>query len=297
MSELPPDTRAFLEHSRSVHQPSADDRARVLTALRGRIVLPVPTTATTTSATTATTATAAKTAVTAAKAGLLATTASKVLVGALLVVSGGVAVGTYDRAVLPSREVALSRSPAASAPASAPAPTPPPPATVTARLPEVPPVEDAPVAAATTEPVAAPSVPPATSARSFRVPSPPALALSAGTPAPAASSAPDAPDAPPADAPVVSSATLAREVALLRAAEDSLRRGDARAAMASLDEHQRSFPDGALREERRATRALALCALGDGDRAAAEASALREEAPRSPYADRLRASCAGWPAR
>jgi hypothetical protein len=52
------------------------------------------------------------------------------------------------------------------------------------------------------------------------------------------------------------------DVALVRAAYQALRAGDATRSLTLLDEHARRFPASALAEERDATRVLALCNLG-----------------------------------
>jgi hypothetical protein len=66
-------------------------------------------------------------------------------------------------------------------------------------------------------------------------------------------------------------APLAREVALLDAAERAERRHDYGAALASLNEYARAFPDGALLAEAHVLRIGAL--LGNGDDAAAQGEA------------------------
>jgi hypothetical protein len=86
--------------------------------------------------------------------------------------------------------------------------------------------------------------------------------------------------------------TLEAETRLLREAEVSLRAGDAQRALALLDEHAARFAGGILQEERAAERILALCALGRTGEARAEVDRFLLERPRSPLADRVRASCA-----
>ncbi len=86
--------------------------------------------------------------------------------------------------------------------------------------------------------------------------------------------------------------TLEAETRLLREAEVSLRAGDAQRALALLDEHAARFGGGILQEERAAERILALCALGRTGEARAEVDRFLLERPRSPLADRVRASCA-----
>lgn len=89
--------------------------------------------------------------------------------------------------------------------------------------------------------------------------------------------------------------TLGQETALLRDAQAAMREGNAAAALQKLDSMASAYPDGVLREERRAARVLALCAAGEVDEARAEAQRFLREAPRSPVAERVRASCATTP--
>jgi hypothetical protein len=81
---------------------------------------------------------------------------------------------------------------------------------------------------------------------------------------------------------------LAQEVALLSRATSDLRAGRAGAALKSLDEHQRKFPNGMLTVERRAVRAQALCMLKRVNEGRAELSHL---APQSPAAGRAKQLC------
>jgi hypothetical protein len=108
-------------------------------------------------------------------------------------------------------------------------------------------------------PPAATTAPPAATTAPSALPTPvaarprPADVL----PSPAA-----APPAPPPRAP------LAHEIALLDAAERAERRHDHGAALATLNEYARAFPDGALLAEAQVLRIGAL--LGNGDDAAAQ---------------------------
>jgi hypothetical protein len=72
---------------------------------------------------------------------------------------------------------------------------------------------------------------------------------------------------------------LAQEVALLSRAATQLRSGQAAKALKVLDEHERRFPRGSLREERRAARAQAFCLLGQVDKARAELALLPAQSP------------------
>lgn len=97
------------------------------------------------------------------------------------------------------------------------------------------------------------------------------------------------PVVPPA--PVPRAASLAEELALLRDARAAARDDDPARSLALLDELDRRHPDGALHEERRAARVVALCASGDPS-AAAEAARFLHELPSSVHAARVRAACA-----
>ena len=127
-----------------------------------------------------------------------------------------------------------------------------------------------------------------------------ALAL-AHAPLPAVNEAPavvapepvPAVEPPPAPAVVqpASHSTLADETRRLDEARSALRTNPHN-ALELLDEWNAIRPNGELREERRAQRVAALCALGRIEGARLEADRLLAEAPRSPQADRVRASCA-----
>ena len=82
------------------------------------------------------------------------------------------------------------------------------------------------------------------------------------------------------------------ELGLLRTAQERLHMGAPAAALAILDEHARRFPDGTLVEERRASRILALCQLGDVARGRAEADQFIAQLPMSPFVERIRRACA-----
>jgi len=84
-------------------------------------------------------------------------------------------------------------------------------------------------------------------------------------------------------------------VALLRGARAALRGGDARRALALLDEHDSRFAGGALAEECAAERVQVLCALGRVEEARALSSRFVAAHPASPHAAAVRASC-GIPA-
>ncbi len=87
--------------------------------------------------------------------------------------------------------------------------------------------------------------------------------------------------------------TLAEELALLREAQLASRAGSLSRALELLNEHAARFPAGDLREERLVARINVLCSLGRIDDAREEAERFLAQAPQTPYASRVRASCAG----
>jgi hypothetical protein len=97
----------------------------------------------------------------------------------------------------------------------------------------------------------------------------------------------------PAAAPVES--PLARELRSLDDARSALGRGDASAALAELDRHDRAFPAGPLRTEARVLRAEALLARGDRAAARKIATELLARDPSGPQARRLRTIAEGAP--
>jgi hypothetical protein len=116
-------------------------------------------------------------------------------------------------------------------------------------------------------------------------PTPPeaATAATASSPAPVTHAAPSsrASNAP----------SIKQELELVRAAQHHLNRGEPQAALALLAEHAQKFPSGVLWEEREASRVFALCRMGNAADARALADAFVRRAPRSPFVDRVRASC------
>ncbi|HXI58135.1 MAG TPA: hypothetical protein VNO55_18845 [Polyangia bacterium] len=90
--------------------------------------------------------------------------------------------------------------------------------------------------------------------------------------------------------------SLRAETALLAGANAALRAGDVARGLALLDDYDRRFPGGALREETAATRIIARCQTGDGA-AATAARRFMEQHPSSPLSSRLSSSCLTEPAR
>ncbi|MCB9706436.1 MAG: hypothetical protein H6711_31610 [Myxococcales bacterium] len=111
----------------------------------------------------------------------------------------------------------------------------------------------------------------------------------------AASTEPDAIEAP-SPAPEAEEAApildLARELRLIRAAEEHLQAGRGDEALAALERHRREFPGGQLEPEREASRVTALCQQGRADEASARAQAFAERWPDSPLVARVRRVCA-----
>lgn len=113
-----------------------------------------------------------------------------------------------------------------------------------------------------------------------------------------------APEAAPLAAPVepnplratavksVAPPSIQSELALIRSAQKHLHRSEARAALALLAEHARRFPTGVLAQERDASRVSALCQAGDVTGARAQAERFLQRSPQSPFAERVRMSCA-----
>jgi hypothetical protein len=151
-----------------------------------------------------------------------------------------------------------------------------------------------------------PPSPSAVATLSASEPGPDAPAVVAGDPvalAPPASenAAPQAPaaavarTAPRHAAIAPAESTLEAETRLLQDAETRRRTGDGEGALALLAEHASRFPNGVLIEERAAARVFTLCDLGRWAEASREGEKFLQEAPRSPLAARVRASCARRP--
>jgi tetratricopeptide (TPR) repeat protein len=84
---------------------------------------------------------------------------------------------------------------------------------------------------------------------------------------------------------------IRQEVALLSKAQAELSRGRPQEALAALAEHAQRFPRGVLTEERVATRARTLCALGRTQEAQSELKRMQKLNPSSAYLARARESC------
>jgi hypothetical protein len=111
---------------------------------------------------------------------------------------------------------------------------------------------------------------------------------------PSAAPAVTVPSAKPAPTPLDSpkpGPQIGQEVALLSKAQAELSGGRASQALSALAEHAQRFPRGALAEERMATRARALCALGRMAEAEAELNRVERRNPGSAYLPRAREAC------
>jgi len=84
---------------------------------------------------------------------------------------------------------------------------------------------------------------------------------------------------------------LDEEMALLAAANADLQRGDPRRALRLLEDYDRRYPAGVLREEVLATRLIARCQLGTDQDAHSEADTFLAHHQASLLAPRVRAAC------
>lgn len=85
--------------------------------------------------------------------------------------------------------------------------------------------------------------------------------------------------------------TLAGELKLLASAQQALRDDQLPRALTLLNEHATRYPQGALRPERLAARAVALCRMGEKNAGRAEAQKLATETPSSPLIRWARGIC------
>jgi hypothetical protein len=87
------------------------------------------------------------------------------------------------------------------------------------------------------------------------------------------------------------SSELSLEARALSQVQRAVREGRSGEALALLDQQEREFPRGELRQERVAARVVALCANGKRSEARALAATFLARSPRSPLAARMRAIC------
>ncbi len=85
---------------------------------------------------------------------------------------------------------------------------------------------------------------------------------------------------------------VANEWRRIDAAERALAQGKPSLALVELDLHAQEFPRADLRQERRALRVLALCALGRATEGKGQQRAFLREFPRSTYRARVERACA-----
>jgi hypothetical protein len=110
------------------------------------------------------------------------------------------------------------------------------------------------------------------------------------TPGPSANADESASAQPPPTAPAhTARERYALELKVLQPARAAVARGDFSAALSSIAEHQRRFPDGQLSEEREALRVQALSGLGRTEEATRAASAFRKRFPGSVLISRMQA--------
>ncbi len=131
------------------------------------------------------------------------------------------------------------------------------------------------------EPVRAPA---AAMTATTRAAAPPSAAPVQRPSAPRTVAPAEAPSAPPVD-------TLVEETRIVGDARRALAKGDAREALALLDDHATKFPKGTMAVDARALRVRSLCAIGRVDDARATAKALVDEHPESPSAVGVRDAC------
>jgi len=121
----------------------------------------------------------------------------------------------------------------------------------------------------------------------------PAQPPPSGTPTPSAaprrSVQPTTSGTPPSDRKPAS--PLREEMELMSRGQRALQSGDAAAALRAFDEHRTRFPSGALAAEREVKRLVALCSLGRGAEARAEAERFARRHAGSPLADHARKIC------
>jgi hypothetical protein len=279
MTDLTPEDEALLARAREGLEPRAEDHARIKRAL----VLQI---AAGTVAATAALSTSAEAAGTISAAGGFASG------GVFSVLAKVIGVGVLSAAIAGAGLVAVTRTSSRPSPSRVSASS-------GGQVPG-PPVSPAPVQRAVeglpSSPVetGVPAVPSANAPSGgaqvvdgHRNPPLPPTRSSAGASTPPSPSA----DTDSTPAAPVGPSTLPAEAALLRRAGAALKAGDPGQALDLIGQHASSFPDGVLIEEREAERIVILCALGRISDARAAAAMFLRDRPRSPMAERVRASC------
>jgi hypothetical protein len=255
MNDLLPEDTALLDLARDGHEPTPSDRARVRAALIAKLGAGagLATAASTLTAATSATGTVGHTASSAATAGFAAKALG--VVAFVAVVGGGGALAYRATQRLNTASPALTLPPA------------------------VRPSELSTPPLASSEPL--PMAPPLAIPR-----------LTTPKPLDGTSVRPNV--APiGAAVPPLNPTTLEAETRLVRAGIAALRGGDPAGALDLFDEHARSYPNGALAEERAAERITALCDLDRVDEANRAAAAFLREHSGSPLVARVSAGCAG----
>jgi hypothetical protein len=315
MSDRDPRIRALVEAARAAG-PTAEDRARVRTALAARLAAAASSAALPAGKP----AVGAPPAAAASPGALAAGAGAKLVVAGVLIGATGFGAGLFAGKASPPPERARygvdvqalrrahmaehmgDRAPVAPAPKASPVDPPAPPAPTSVEGPTPIPVGSTSVGSTSvgSTSVGSTSVAPTPVAERERPPVPPGPSVPRRLPAPPAG-APAAAEAPaagpvaaadPSEPASRKASSLVEETALLREAQTKLGAGDAAAALARLDELGARHPDGLLREERLAARIVALCAAGRVDEARRAAAQFLAEAPLSIHAARVRASCA-----
>ncbi len=258
MTELSPETRAWMAAAGTGDAPSGDDRVRIRRRLA--VELGAAAFATTTLTVTAQAAAASGTAGVGAGATVGGVSKAAAATGLVtkLVVAAAVAGAVATTAVVVMHRaptVAVPRTTAAQAPA--------------------PPVRSS---EADIQEVQAPIVQP--------------LAPERAKPGPVPSRAPTARRrAADGDVEPVATTSIAEELRLLGQAQTALREGRLEDALARADEHALRFPGGAMREERVAVTMLARCAQHTAPGPMLQA--FLASAPESPLKRRVREACGG----
>jgi hypothetical protein len=256
MNDLSPEARDLLRTARSFDEPSTADAKRVHASVLAKVGMAVGAGAAVTAATPS---------IAAGPAAMLGVTVAKL--GVAIVVAGGLTTAGYvawrSPRVMPTPSAVTQGRAARSAP-DVPAPETSPPAVVPSAVNELEP-----------RTVGAPAPVPGKATRVRNAPPP----TTAPTPT---DRAPRAPRTTP---------DLEGEARLLEQADADLRRGDAHAALARLEEHAAKYPAGALREEREGVRVVALCRAGRDQEGRQAAERFLARSPRSALATRIRAAC------
>lgn len=266
LPEMSPAARALLVETRSMDDPSGDDRDRVKRAMLGAIAGGGALAASTAVSSTAAAAGTGVAATVATAGGL----ALGIKIAAIVIVAGAVGgtalLVTQPEEPAPRPAIVRSREPAE---------------VVQERVLEERTVERAP-AEATLAPLVAdePEAVEAPAEPRTEEAAPPASRITRPL-----VRAPPVPDT----APLPSS--LSAEVALLGRAHRAIAAHDGSTALGHLDELARRFPDGVMMEEREAARVFALCETGRRDEVRAAAQRFLRDHPTSPQRARVSGAC------